>query len=367
MIFRFNNSNGNYLFIADHLESRNTVLLNRVLNGGETLRVWSICFKMQTIAAVTLTINMDVTRYDISAKKYKKRILSHELVDYLRELYYFCSCNNEKCMMMKNKKFFYFSLWVILLVATGCTSARKIAYLKGAGEGDDAESLQSTPLYDAHILPKDLITITISATNPEAVQPFNLTVPSRTTGLSTYSQPQLMPYLVDNNGQVNFPVLGMITLGGLTKREAELKIADLLGKYLKETPVVNVSFVNYKISVLGEVNRPNTFTISNEKVTVFEALAMAGDMTIWGQRHNVKIIREDAYGNKQVALLNLNDKEVIYSPYYYLQQNDVVYVQPNKTKAKNSEIGSATGIWLSATSILVSVATLVLNVIRLNN
>lgn len=224
--------------------------------------------------------------------------------------------------------------------------------------------VQSTPLYDARILPKDLLTITVTATDPEAVQSFNLTVPSRTTGLSTYSQPQLQPYLVDNSGQINFPVLGMITLSGLTKREAELKITDLLGKYLKEPPVVTVSFVNYKISVLGEVARPNTFTISNEKVNIFEALAMAGDMTIWGRRDNVKIIREDAQGNQRVILMDLNDRNLIYSPYYYLQQNDVVYVEPNKTKARNSEIGSATGIWLSATSVVISVATLLINVLK---
>ena len=254
---------------------------------------------------------------------------------------------------------------MVLLTAwlAGCTASKNVAYIQGAGE-DDTEHARSTPLYDARIMPKDLLTVTVSATDPEAVQPFNLTVPTRTTGVTTTSQPQLQPYLVDNNGQINFPVLGLITLSDLTKREAEEKITGLLTRYLKEPPVVTVSFVNYKISVLGEVARPNTFTISNEKVNILEALAMAGDMTIWGKRDNVKIIREDAQGNQRVILMDLNDRNIIYSPYYYLQQNDVVYVEPNKTKARNSDIGSATTIWLSATSIVISVATLLVNVLR---
>ena len=263
------------------------------------------------------------------------------------------------------KRFLYFiSIVSIVLTLASCNASKKVAYIQGAGEDDMSEYMQSTPLYDAKILPKDLLTITVSATDPEAVKPFNLTVPSLTTGTSTYSQPSLQAYLVDNNGQINFPVIGLITLSGLTKSEAEQKVTGLLSKYLKEQPVVTVKFVNYKISVIGEVARPNTFTIVNEKVNIFEALAMAGDMTIWGKRENVKIIREDVSGNKKVVVLNLNDPSVIYSPFYYLQQNDVVYVEPNETKAKNSEIGSATSLWLSGTSILISIATLLINVLK---
>lgn len=257
----------------------------------------------------------------------------------------------------------YIIVAVSLLAIVSCSGSKNVAYIKYAGEIDLSGYMQTTPLYDAQILPKDLLTITVVATDPEAVKPFNLTVPALTTGTSTYSQPALQKYLVDNNGQINFPVIGMITLSGLTKREAEQKITGLLLRYLKEPPVVTVSFVNYKISVLGEVARPNTFTIMNEKVNIFEALAMAGDMTIYGKRDNVKIIREDASGNQHVIILNLNDPTVIYSPYYFLQQNDVVYVEPNKTKAKSSEIGSATSLWISGTSILISLAGLLVNIL----
>ena len=258
----------------------------------------------------------------------------------------------------------FIAVTLVAVWLSGCSGAKKVAYIQGAGEEDMTEYLQTTPLYDARIMPKDLLTITVSATDPEAVKPFNLTVPSLTTGVTTYSQPSLQSYLVDNNGQINFPVMGMITLSGLTKRDAELKITDLLGKYLKEPPVVTVNFVNYKISVLGEVARPNTFTIKNEKVNIFEALAMAGDMTIYGKRDNVKIIREDMSGNQDVIVLDLNDPSVIYSPYYFLQQNDVVYVEPNQTRAKASEIGSATSLWISGTSILISIAGLLVTIFK---
>jgi len=263
------------------------------------------------------------------------------------------------------KTVYIFLMAMAAIALTGCVSTKEIAYLQGA-ETLTAEELaqQTVPLYDARIMPKDLITITVSATDPESVQPFNLVVPSRTTGLTTYSQPQLQPYLVDNNGQIKFPVVGTITLKGLTKRQAEEKITELLRAYLKEEPLVTVNFVNYKIAVLGEVARPNTFTVSNEKVNIFEALAMAGDMTIWGRRDNVKIIREDAEGNKRIIPMNLNDAEIVFSPDFYLQQNDVVYVEPNKTKAQNAAISNATGLWVSATSILISLASLIVNILN---
>ena len=131
-----------------------------------------------------------------------------------------------------NKLFYLISSIIIILGVISCNSAKNVAYIQGAGENDMAGYVQTSPMYDARILPKDLLTITVSATDPEAVKPFNLTVPSLTTGSSTYSQPALQKYLVDNNGQINFPVLGMVTLSGLTKREAETKITGLLQKYL---------------------------------------------------------------------------------------------------------------------------------------
>ena len=158
--------------------------------------------------------------------------------------------------------------------------------------------------------------------------------------------------------------MGRLKISGLTKNECEALIREKLVPYLKETPIVNVRMVNYKISVLGEVTKPGTFTVNNEKVNVLEALAMAGDMTVYGVRDNVKLVRENADGERLIQTLNLNDADLVRSPYFYLQQNDILYVSPNKTKARNSDIGNSTTLWISATSILVSIASLLVTVFK---
>ena len=246
------------------------------------------------------------------------------------------------------------------LLLSGCSSYKKVPYLQDA---DVVNSLQKPlPMYDAKIMPKDLLTITVNSTDPEAAAPFNLTVqtPYNATGTNTLNrQSTLQQYLVNNDGTIDFPVLGRLEVSGLTKSEAENLIRTKLGAYLKESPIVTVRMTNYKISVLGEVARPGMFTINNEKVNIFEALALAGDLTIWGMRDNVKLIREDAVGQREVINLNLNQVDIVTSPYYYLQQNDILYVTPNKSKAKNSGIGQSTSLWFSATSILVSIANII--------
>ena len=273
---------------------------------------------------------------------------------------------NLRIMMRRlNKR----NLWLLLLpfLLTACQSYKKVPYFQNVEVVNEAE--QQEKLYDAKIMPKDLLTIVVSCTNPELAIPFNLTVASNAgIAMSTSSyvttQPVLQPYLVDNEGNINFPVLGELKLGGLTKREAEQLIIDKLKPYMKETPIVTVRMVNYKISVIGEVTRPGTFTISNEKVNLLEALAMAGDMTVYGLRDNVKLIREDANGKQQIVTLDLNKAETILSPYYWLQQNDIVYVTPNKAKARNSDVGNSTSLWFSATSILVSIVSLLVNILK---
>jgi len=212
---------------------------------------------------------------------------------------------------------------LLILLLTACQSYKKVPYLQ------DAEvvlySTQNEQLYDAKILQQ---------------------------------------YLVDNEGNINFPVLGELHVGGLTKKATEQMIVEKLKPYITETPIVTVRMVNYKISVIGEVARPGTFTISNEKVNILEALAMAGDMTVYGLRDDVKLIRENANGKQEIIPLDLNKAETILSPYYYLQQNDIIYVTPNKAKARNSDIGTSTSLWFSATSILVSIASLLFNILK---
>lgn len=263
---------------------------------------------------------------------------------------------------MKNQ--YLFLLLICSLTMFACQSYKTVPYLQDAEQVNQIR--QQRPLYDAIIAPKDLLTIVVSCTTPELAAPFNLTVasPASLTQNTTISQPVLQQYLVSNQGIVNFPVLGNLHIGGLTKSQAESMITEKLKPYLKEVPIVTVRMINYKISVIGEVTRPGTFTISNEKVNLFEALAMAGDMTVYGMRNNVKLIREDSLGRQQIITLNLNEASIVFSDHYYLQQNDIVYITPNKAKARNSDIGSSTTLWVSATSILVSIVSLMVNIIK---
>ena len=253
---------------------------------------------------------------------------------------------------------------VVMFLFASCQSYKKVPYLQ---DSEVVEQLtQQKNQYDAKIMPKDLLTIVVSCTSPELALPFNLTVATQNNVIisNATSQPALQQYLVDNEGKINFPVLGEFKVGGLTKKQAESMIVEKLKPYMKETPIVTVRMVNYKISVIGEVARPGTFTISNEKVNLLEALAMAGDMTVWGLRDNVKLIREGADGKQEIVTLDMNKAETILSPYYWLQQNDIVYVTPNKAKARNSDISNSTGLWFSATSILVSLASILVTIFR---
>ena len=260
------------------------------------------------------------------------------------------------------KRLLFFTLTCILLAS--CQSSKKVPYLQDSGEVQRA--VAEAGLYDARIMPKDLLTIVVSCSDPELAMPFNLTVatPVSASQNSLTNQPALQQYLVDNRGNIDFPVLGTLHIGGLTKGEAESLIKEKLKGYIKENTIVTVRMANYKISVIGEVNAPGTFTISNEKVNLFEALAMAGDMTVYGLRDNVRLIREDADGHQHIITLDMNRADIVQSPYYYLQQNDILYVTPNKTKAKTADISTSTTIWFSVVGTLVSLASLIITIAK---
>ncbi len=273
--------------------------------------------------------------------------------------------NNDKMKKSFIKQISFFALIVTTAFLLGsCGSTKNVAYFQNS---DTVDLSQSQFLYDAKIMPKDQLTITVSTTNEEAAVPFNLTVPTpqSVNSRSSYSQAMLQTYLVDNSGNITYPIIGEIHVGGLTKSEAENMIREKIKVYMAEAenPIVTVRMTGYQISVIGEVARPGTFTVSREKITVLEALAQAGDLTIYGVRNNVQLIREDADGKKAIYFLNLNDANLINSPYYYLQQNDVIYVTPNKVKAQNSSVGSMTSLWFSATSILISLTSLLYNIL----
>ena len=256
---------------------------------------------------------------------------------------------------------------VAILLTTSCTSYKNVPYIQNSDEVDLAAA---TLLYDARIMPKDILTITVNVPeDAEAAKMYNLITQTNNAALtgstSLSSQVALQQYIVANDGTIDFPILGKISIMGKTKTELEDYIVKrLYGEHLKVRPIVVVTMANYKVAVTGEVSRPGIYTASNGKINIFEALAQAGDMTIYGRRDCVKIIREDAGGNKRIVELDLNDANVIASPYYQLQQNDIVIVTPNKTKAKNSGIGTETSLWFTSTSILISLASLLYNILR---
>ena len=266
---------------------------------------------------------------------------------------------------MKKIHLFFTALVVLLLLsATSCTSYKNVPYLQNSADLSNIQ--QYNNVFDAKIQPKDLLVINVvSPMDPSASAPYNLTVGIPYEGKqSLTTQATLQTYLVDNDGYINFPVIGKLRVAGKTITEVEEMVYAKIESAFVEKPVVTVRYHNFKISVLGEVTSPGTYSVPNGKVTVFEALALARDLTIYGRRDNVKLIRENAEGIKEIHEINLNDVAVLTSPYYYLQQNDVLYVTPNKAKAKNSDIGNSTSLWFSATSILISLTSLLYNILR---
>ena len=222
--------------------------------------------------------------------------------------------------MTKNVTTYVIAAIAILLLAA-CASPKNVAYIQNS---DTFVADSSAFLYEAHIMPKDVLTITVSTINPEISAPFNLvispTLGNSLTGSQTVNSNRvLQTYLVSNDGTISFPVLGTLKVGGLSKAECEKLIHDRIIRYLngKEDPVVTVRMANYKISVLGEVARPGMFTVNNEKINIFEALAQAGDLTIYGVRDRVKLIRENADGKKRIYTMNLNDANIINSPSHH--------------------------------------------------
>lgn len=254
---------------------------------------------------------------------------------------------------------------LVLMLMYGCKSAKNVAYFQNI----DTTSLKaSAGLYSARIMPKDELTITVNSTDPAASAPFNLSVSGTTNNTSQFmsTQQMLVSYLVDNDGTINFPKLGKIRVAGMTKQELQNYITEKIAPNFAdgETPIVTVKMSNYRVTVMGEVASPRVVSVSSEKMSVLEAIASAGDLGIYGTRTDVLLLREDGNGEKSAHRLDLTDANIINSPYYYVQQNDVIYVTPNKTKAKNSDIGQSTTLWFSFTSILISLTSLLYNILR---
>jgi polysaccharide export outer membrane protein len=258
------------------------------------------------------------------------------------------------------KKIIALLLFVGLMYS--CASKEDVVYFNGMSSADNSIGLDSySPTY--HI--DDELVIIVNALDAEAARPFNKSSVSVSLDiLDARGRERIQTYRVDPDGNVNFPVLGKLKLAGLNRSQATLMLQEKLTDYIKD-PIVDIETVNYRITVLGEVARPGTFTAVNERITLVEAISLAGDLTIYGERENVLVI-QDYDGKKTYTRVNLKSNDLFNSPVYYLSQNDVVYVEPNKTRAKGSAIGAQTGVILSSLGLLISMTALVVTILNTN-
>lgn len=261
-----------------------------------------------------------------------------------------------------------FPIYTLVLAAISSCSPAPVTYIKNIDNISAEQLKNSAMVYEAKIMPKDILTIAVNTTVPEAAAPFNLGS-SAGSGIATASGvagAELQTYIVDNNGYIEYPVVGSLFVKGLTRVQLqELIKSKIHPAYITEVPIVNVRFKNYKISVLGEVSRPGTFIQQNEQCTIFDALALAGDLTIYGRRDNVLLVRENEDGTKLMKRINLQDANLLLDPeVYYLQQNDVLYVEPNRTRAQAGNIGTGDTFTITIISTLITVASFIINIVK---
>ena len=253
------------------------------------------------------------------------------------------------------------------LILASCSSKtyRNINYLQDVTSDSTWKMTENAGVV---IQPKDQLSIVVSSKDPELAASFNLPVASYQAGseitATNYGNQRLLGYVVDNDGDIDFPILGTIHVAGLNRWQLSRLIKEELeGRELLKGAVVTVEFMNFRISVLGEVNSPGSYTVSGDKITILQALSLAKDLTIYGKRDNITVIREQN-GKRESYKIDLRSKNLFDSPAYYLQQNDVVYVEPNKVRARQSTLNEnnvrSVGFWTSIGSFLTSVANLII-------
>lgn len=242
-----------------------------------------------------------------------------------------------------------------MLLIASCASNEKIQYFQEL----EGVTVKDTLLnFEPIIEVGDMLLINVSATDAEAAIPFNLYETPMIAG-AAFSNAKPLTYLVNIDGEINFPVLGKLKVGGFTTKQLTTNLGKILSDTYINDPIINIRLTNFKVSVIGEVTRPGSYVVSNERITIVEALSLAGDLTIHGKRKNVLLIRENQ-GKKEFVTLDLTNKDVFNSPYYYLKQNDVVYVAPNKPKVNSSAVGTNTGVILGSLSLLLAMIALML-------
>ena len=240
---------------------------------------------------------------------------------------------------------------IVLLISMGsCVAKKEMLYLQDA-EGINA--MEAIVKVEPKIQQGDILSINVSALDAEAALPFNLFEAG-----GTATAPKPITYLVNSDGEINFPVLGKIKVEGFTTKEITSHLTETLAVYIKN-PIVNIRLTNFKVTVLGEVKSPGTYPVPNERISILEAIGLAGDLTIQGKRKTVVLIREQN-GKRTFIDIDLTSREILNSPYFYLAQNDVLIVEPNKSKINSSAVGANTGIILSSISFLISIVAIII-------
>ncbi|WP_396590085.1 polysaccharide biosynthesis/export family protein [Allomuricauda sp. R78024] len=237
------------------------------------------------------------------------------------------------------------------LIIFSCGSKKDVVYFQDAS---NFETLVDNNTFEPKFKIDDVVSIHVSTLNPEASLPFNLYRGSSEGGI----RPEQVDYIVDNNGEIDFPVIGKIKIEGLSPEGVRVLLRNNLSDYLTD-PIINIRLRNFTITVLGEVRRPGTYQVNGEQITILEALGLAGDMTIKGLRNNILVMR-DFDGTKVHHRIDLTTKDAMKSPAYYLTQNDVVYVEPNKSAVTASNLDNRASIAISIVSILITSAVVLL-------
>ena len=237
------------------------------------------------------------------------------------------------------------TLLIAVLLLSSCASRKEVVYFQDAG---NFETLVDKNTFTTKFKVDDVISIFVSTLNSESSVPFNLFRGASEGGI----RPEQVDYIVDKEGEIDFPVIGKVKVVGLSPEELRVKLRGELKDYLKD-PIINIRLRNFTVSVLGAVNRPGTYPVNGERITVFEALGLAGDLNIKGRRDNVLVIR-DFEGAKVYNRIDLTTKESLNSPVFYLTQNDIVYVEPNKSAISSSSLDNRANLTVSILSLLIT-------------
>ncbi len=247
------------------------------------------------------------------------------------------------------------------LILSACSAPKSVLYFPELAQTNDVEQTipESLKNYESPIVPDDMLAITVTAIDPNAVAIFNLPTqnfmaPGETMLMTT---PSLQTYLVDSEGYIDYPVLGRVKVSGLTRNEVALLLKKEISKYA-EDPIVTVQCTNFKINVLGEVTKPGTYKVTGERVSILDALGLANDITIYGNHHNVLLIRENE-GKRIFHRFDLTSEDLFSSPYFYLQRNDVVYVEPNKSRQGAANYSQEKQYNVTVVSTIVSAVSVI--------